>query len=520
MEWSARSHLQACPGEEIWKERPFRMNRRDVLAGASAALLQTAFASLESLAAVQPRARGLHSTYNVLAFGAVGDGSTKDTQAIQRAVDACGRRGGGRVILPAGHTFVSGTVSLRNNVDLHLESGATLLASPDRDDFRHLGALLIAERADGITVSGSGAIDGNFHAFLKDRDPGGYRVVAPFLGPYDPLYDASQRNPPDGRPRMILLVGAKGARLVDFTIRNSPTWTVHALGCEDLRIANLTVRNDLAVPNCDCLDIDHCRKVRIENCDLQAGDDCIVLKTSRNFAQFGPCENVAVSNCLLQSSSAAIKVEPEGAQTIRQVTMTGCTIEKSNRGIAILNRDGALIEDLVFSNMAITTELKPAMWWGAGEPIQVSNLPRSTTVGPGTVRDIQFSNMVCKGENGIYLRGWPASRLQNITLDDIDLTLEKTSPIQGGYYDLRPGDVAGAVLPHTIAGIFCEQAMDLTLRGINLHWQGAIPEYYGPALEAHDVDGLAVQNFVGTSAHPDRDAKEILQNVTPRSPSL
>lgn len=111
---------------------------------------------------------------NVLDYGAAGDGKTVDTDALQRAITACANRGGGTVLLPAGHTFVSGTLQLRSHVDLHIENGATLKASGNRDHFRKYGSLLFAEGAEGFSVSGRGTIDGNFAAFLQEHVDGGY----------------------------------------------------------------------------------------------------------------------------------------------------------------------------------------------------------------------------------------------------------------------------------------------------------------------------------------------------------
>ena len=123
---------------------------------------------------------------NVLDHGALGDGSTLDTEAIQRAITLCANRGGGTVLLPAGHTFVSGSLQLRSHVDLHIEGGATLKASGNRDHFRKYGSLLFAQQAEGFSVTGQGTIDGNFSAFLKERVEGGYKVLEPFLGLWDP----------------------------------------------------------------------------------------------------------------------------------------------------------------------------------------------------------------------------------------------------------------------------------------------------------------------------------------------
>ena len=468
--------------------------RRTLLQGISSAI---ALASLPTFAKPLPPMQ-----WDVLAFGARGDGSTKDTAAIQQAIDACAKAGGGRVLLPAGHIFLSGSLNLRSHVELYVEAGATLRASPDRDDFRKLGALILADHADNIAISGDGTIDGDFHAFLKDRQEGGYAVPQPFLGPFDPLYDKPGKDHPDGRPRIILLVGCRGARLRDFTIIDSPTWTIHLLGCEDLRISGITILNSFEVPNCDGIDIDHCRSVRISDCTIHAGDDCLVLKASRNFREFGICEDIVITNCTLQSSSAAIKIEAEGPDTIRRATISNCTIDRSNRGIALNNRDGSLIEDMIFSDMTIQTELRPVMWWGSGEPIAITNLARTHGVDPGRVRNLQFHNFTCRGENGILLEGMPGHPLENLSLRDIDLTIEKTSVIPGGYYDLRPGDDGEGVEHRPIAGVRAIETTGLTLNGIHVSWAGPQQTYFGPALELRNARRSHITDFTGGAGTP------------------
>ena len=131
---------------------------------------------------VVPRALSRLVEYDVTRYGAKGDGVTKDTAAIQRAVDAAARVGG-TVVLPSGKTFLSGTIVLADNVTLFIETGATLKASGDRDDFRALGALVFALKARDVTIAGGGTIDGNFRPYFTERDSGGWKVTSPFLGP-------------------------------------------------------------------------------------------------------------------------------------------------------------------------------------------------------------------------------------------------------------------------------------------------------------------------------------------------
>ncbi len=449
-------------------------------------------------------------TFDVRKFGAEGNGVTNDREAIQRAIDACAKAGGGQVLLPAGGTYLSGNLQLRSHVRFSLEGGATLKASGNRQDFAEFGALLFAKDTTNVEITGTGTIDGHFAAYLTEVQEGGFKVTFPFLGPYDPLYTTAEQDTAHGRPRMVLLVGCENARLNSFTIRDAPTWTMHLIGCRSLLIDGINILNDLRVPNCDAIDIDHCQDVRVVNSNLQAGDDCIVLKTSRNFTQYGPCENINVTGCSMISSSAAIKIEPEGPAAIRDVTITGCTIRRSNRGICILNRDGSLIENIICSNLVIGTELRAAMWWGAGEPVHVSNLPRNPQTKVGPVRRLRFLNLICHGESGLYLCGGTDSPLEDVVFDDVEVLIERTSTLTGGYYDLRPGIGLKGLYHHSIAGIYCEHAKDLAFRQTSVKWSGDLPDYYGTGLEANEILGLELESCHFVGAHSGRDPNQVI----------
>jgi hypothetical protein len=243
--------------------------------------------------------------------------------------------------------------------------------------------------------------------------------------------------------------------------------------------------------------------VRIANCNIVAGDDCLVLKASRNFGEYGPCEGVTITNCTLESSSAGIKIETEGDYPLRSAAISNCTIVRSNRGISFLNRDGATVEDMLFTDMTIETRMRPMMWWGSGEPIALSSVPRDHGGPAGTVRGITFSNMICRGESGIYLRGTPGAPLQDIQLRGIDLTIEKTTPIRGGFYDMRPGDMfgPGGLDRRSIAGVFAANVDGLALDEVSVRWAANPPSYYGAAVELHDCAGVSMSQVFGAAAH-------------------
>jgi hypothetical protein len=346
-------------------------------------------------------------------------------------------------------------------------------------------------------------IDGNFAAFFPPKGPNGYAIPSPFLGPYDPLYPASARNPKDGRPRMILLVNCRNTQLVDFTIRESPTWTIHPIGCDGLEVSGISILNNLEIPNCDGIDVDHCRNVRIEGCNIVAGDDCLVLKASRNFGDYGPCEGITITNCTLESSSAGIKIGNEGAYPLRSAVVSNCTIVRTNRGISLTNRDGEVVEDLIFTDMTIETRMRPMMWWGSGEPVFVSAGPRVAGAPVGTFRGIQFSNLACRGESGIYLRGTREVPLRDVSLRGVELMIEKTTAIPGGFYDVRPDDTPGAsgLDKRATAGVFAQDVSGLTMSDVRVEWGANRPSYYGAAVEMHECSGVGMSGVTGDAAH-------------------
>jgi len=440
------------------------------------------------------------AVYDVREFGAKGDGVTNDAGAIQRAIDACSRAGGGRVLLPAGGVYYSGSITLKANVDLHVERGAVLKASGNRDDYGpqgsfiddSAGSLINAENASSLSISGGGVIDGNSPAFMGKLNGDIF-------------------EPQSGRPVLVFLVGCNRLTITGITLKNSPFWTIHLVGCEDVSIEGIRILNDPRVPNCDGIDPDHCRNVRIANCLIVAGDDGIVPKNSGGrFSDYGPCENITVTGCIISSRSCAIKLGTGGVDDFRNMVFDSCVIYGSNRGIGLQIRDSGDAENIIFSNITFHTELHGPRWWGKAEPIYITAIPRHPGTRVGKIRNVRFSNILCRGENGVYIHGWKDNPVEDIVFDNIKIEIGKWTDWAGGEYDLRPNTGYKGVYKHKIAGIYCRYARDLTIRNTKVAWKGEPPEYFGPALEVHDVDGLRLDNFTGKAAHPGVERDRII----------
>ena len=278
---------------------------------------------------------------NVLDFGAKGNGSTSDTAALQKALDACGENGGGTVLVPEG-VFLTGSLILHANTTLQLAQRASLLGSPDIADYpletvRWEGefreghrALLSASNAANITITG-GAI----------------------FGPPLPL--GKLRNPRG--PVLIELTACTNATLENFTTHYQRLWSIHPLFCKNFTARNLIIRTVNA--NGDGIDVDSCDGVLIERCDINTGDDAIALKSGRGLAAQNlnrPTQNVVIRDCRLQSSIyAGLALGTEMSGGLRNVTVQNCVISGRQNAIFIKSRDGrgGFMENVSGENLTV-----------------------------------------------------------------------------------------------------------------------------------------------------------------------
>lgn len=280
-------------------------------------------------------------------FDASGDGKTKDTTAIQGAIDRCFVLGGGEVRISAGN-YLTGAVELRSGVTLHIEDGATLNGSPDEDDYP-----LTQVRWEGKWIEG--------HASLL------YAIGAERIGVVGPGAIAGYTPPhvlPNGqiklrRPALIEPIGCTDVRLEGFSTSYHGMWSVHPANCENVTIRNLTIRSTGG--NGDGIDIDSCRHVRIEGCDISTGDDCISLKSGRGSEAYllhRPTEDVVISNCTFADSIfACIGIGSETSGGIRNVRIEHCKFTHA-RSYAIYIKThvgrGAFIENIAADDLDVS----------------------------------------------------------------------------------------------------------------------------------------------------------------------
>ncbi len=390
------------------------------------------------------------NVYNVLDFGAKGDGTTDDAVAIQKAIDECSAKGGGQVLLPTGYTFMAGPIQLKSNIDLHLDINATLLANPNEDIYklstfgenRGEGMMwLWCDSIENLSITGRGTIDGNGIAFMGAELEDSYELKEL----KDPKFDP--------RPHVLTLMGVNHLTIRDVTIRQGAYWTVHLVGCYDALIEGISLLNNLKIRNGDGIDLDHSKKVRIANCFIESGDDCICLKNRREYEKYGACQDIVVTNCVMTGRSCAIKIGSENMDSISHVIIENCVIRASNRGLGIQNRDEGTVTDVIFSNIIMDCQYFSDVWWGKAEPIYVTSYPRAignhkdagwrfpkgATEGKcGEVSRIFFNNITCVGENGCFVGGDVPGKVHDIHFENIDLRLVKKTDYEGGRYDLRP----------------------------------------------------------------------------------
>ncbi len=444
-------------------------------------------------------------------YGAVGDGVTNDKNAVQAAIDEAYSNGGGTVVLESGKTYYSSSVTLKKNVELHLQKGSRLKATSDIDEYfrpcdfindetntlignpvtgKPSFCFIYGYKADGCAITGEGVIDANGHSFVERKDK--YYVTGNFYP----------------RPTVIYIENSNNISFKDFTVTDAPFWTLHPAGCDDVLISKIRILNDLDVANSDGIDPDHCSNVRIEGCHIECADDCICLKASKGNAEYGPCKNIIITGCTLISTSAAIKIGTEGVGNFENVIVDSCIISRSNRGLSIQIRDGGNVNNVSYSNIIIETRRFCPDWWGTAEPIVITAFNRDENTKAGHISNIRFTNITCKGENGVLLHGTKDNMIENVIFENCSVELSKSSKWETGLYDLRPCLEYGVEKAEN-SGFYLRNAKNVTIIKSKVKW-GKTCEDYAFALDAENCPGLKLLHFEGKAANGSDEGNHIV----------
>lgn len=437
----------------------------------------------------------------ITSFGARPGGGYLNTTAINRAIEACWRQGGGRVEVPPG-VYRTGTVVMRDNVELYLDMGAVLLASSNFGDlpvqpaaaFRSQKdapgwrALIYGVGLSNIAITGFGTIDGNGAAQRADpnsRFPGGDL---------------------DGRPRNILFITCKNVRVEGIRMLNAGIWNQHYLNCEDVVVDKVNVYNH-ANRNNDGIDIDGCRRFTLSNSIFDTDDDGIVLKSTGPAA----CEDVVITNCIVSSNCNAIKAGTESTGGFKNIAITNCVVKPSRDtdppiygkagGVTALSLeivDGSVMDGVSISNIAIEGTQCPLY-------IRLGNRGRKYNAAAaeppvGVMRNIVIDNVVAR-HTGNYcssITGIPGHRVEHVSLRNIQFY--NVGGVAGGTGDAAsvPEEEKGYPQPTRelpSSGLFIRHAADIQVRGLMLGSEQA--DGRAPVI-AQDVDGLEVEGVWGT----------------------
>jgi polygalacturonase len=427
--------------------------------------------------------------FNVRDYGAAGDGIALDTASIQRAIDEAAAAGAGaRVLVPGGYRYLVGTLQLRGGIDFHLADDAELIVSSNREHYAS-GAVMAARGAHGLRISGTGNINGRAREFLAHFDQA-----------------KEWWQPKRFRPKIFVLTSCRDLEVRDISFSEAPSWGLHMLGCEGVLVDNLTVRNLLDVPNCDGIDPDHCRDVEIRNCHITYGDDAIVVKTSRQAEDYGPSANISVHDCVLETQSAGVKIGTETTQDIYDIRFERCEIKSSSRGLSIQLRDEGNVYNVEFRDIKFVSRYHSDPWWGKGEAISLTAIPRTIQTNLGNIHDVRIQNVNGRAENSVRINGTVENRIRNVSLENVHVTLDRFTKYPGGVFDDRPTSVYRDMDPRGNPGFSIRYADHVTLKDCGVNWGENLPHYFTHALEAEYVSGLELTNFAGKAAHLDRDA--------------
>lgn len=404
----------------------------------------------------------LATDYNIKDYGAVAKKSHLSTIAIQKAIDECSAKGGGRVVVPKGK-WLTGALVLKSGVTLYLEKKAMLFGSTDprhyvlnkNSKIIYTTQLIYAIRAHNIGIAGEGTIDGQGAAFT-DAACNAVMVTRPMLIRFDTCKD-------------IMVSGV--------TLRNAGVWQQHYYDCENLTIKGITVYNHCNVCN-DGIDLTNCRNVLVTQSRIDSDDDAICLKT---FSE-KPCENVTVTDCVVATHCNALKIGSETVGDFRNIRFSNCQVVRSKSkkvingcaiavaGLAVESIDGARISNVSFSDITIDGTESPIFIRLGNRNDTYGHQPKKRLV--GDINGVTIKNVTVKnaGTTGSSITGIPGQTVKNVTLSNVEITHKGGQGKRELPRDNREKSEPNAMMWGTLPaqGIFVKYAENVKTDGVSI----------------------------------------------------
>ena len=409
--------------------------------------------------------------YDIREYGAVGDGKTLNTAAVQKAIDTASEKGGGTVLVEAGD-YMIGTLYMKDNVTLRIAAGAKLTGSPDighyaKDTHKnmyknepHLNPCLIfAHGAENIGFEGRGEIDGN--GWWKNF---------------------SNKT---GRPMLIRLMECRKIRMRDLTLKNPAAWTSAWLYCSDIVVEGITIHSR-ANANGDGLDFDGCEQVRVSNCSFDTSDDSICLQTSRKDR---PCRDVTINNCIFVSKWAGIRIGLLSRGDFENVAVNNCIFRDiSDAGLKIQLCEGGAMKNMAFSNLVMSNVPRP-VFMTFGQQRCCVDTPEGQLEPMNEMKGFLFSNLqidssACGPDAAIVITGMPGHLIEDVVLSHVRMTTG------GGGTRADAKNELNELTPEILEGWWPEYSR-----------LGATVPAFG--IFARHVDGLTVHQVSLKTARPD-----------------
>jgi polygalacturonase len=375
--------------------------------------------------------------YSVTDFGAVADGTTVNTKAIQAAIDKCASSGGGVIVIPKG-TFLSGAIFLKQGVNLLVEKDGVLKGTTNVDDYPMIqtrwegteepwtSAFINADGVTGLVISGEGTIDGSGEEWVQKnpyrRPPPGAAGAAPQAPPPEAL---RMRR---GRPRLIGIQNSKRVRIADLNLHNQAVWCLFILYSEDVVAENLRITAEHNIPSSDGIDIDSSRRVRVNNVYIDVNDDCISIKSGKDADGLRvnrPAEDILIENSHFAYGHGGVAMGSETSGGIRNVMVRNCISDSGNwapiRFKTQPSRSG-VVENITYRDMKLH-ETKQAfefnMEWRMVPPIAppAKVLP--------VVRNVKIINVSGDVASVGIIHGLAGSPIRDITFKNCKITAQK-----------------------------------------------------------------------------------------------